>query len=152
MISFATSLVTISTAVWVGAIVFQAAVVAPSVFATLEESQAHMLLRTLFPRFFRLGLACGSVMLASVLVLIAVEGGNSALAGLAGVVLIMLLLAGMALRMVPSINAARDAGAAGRTRFDRLHQLSVLLTVSMLALGVAVLIGLSDARLLGAGS
>ena len=67
METFAAAVLTISAGVWIGAIVFQSAVVAPAVFVDLDEAAARSFLRTLFPRFFRLGLVCGALMLAALL-------------------------------------------------------------------------------------
>lgn len=139
METFTTALFTIAAAVWIGAIVFQSAIVAPAVFVDLDEAAARSFLRTLFPRFFRLGLVCGALMLAS-LVLAGSLGGWSA----TGVVLAagtatMFALGGISLALVPHINAARDQGDAGAGRFRRLHGASVLLTIGVLLIGIALL-------------
>ena len=54
--------------------------------------------------------------------------------------------------MVPAINAARDAGEAGKACFDRLHRLSVLFTVVILLLGIGVVALVSAGQLLGPGA
>lgn len=118
---------------WLGSIIFQSAVVAPVAFSSLDQDGARRLLRRLFPRFFRLGIACGVVALSGI-----------ALAGRAPGSLVFLIVAGMlfanviALAMVPAINAASDAGAAGKQRFRILHGTSVLLTLGVLAGCIAV--------------
>jgi hypothetical protein len=61
----------------------------------------------------------------------------------------MLILEAASLWMVPAINAARDAGAAGKARFDRLHRVSVLFTVVILILGIGVVALISVGRPLG---
>ena len=135
----------LACAVWVGAIVFHSAIVAPSVFATLDPARASTLLRTLFPRFFRLGLVCGAIMAVALLLQAGLSVWTPALTILAVLTVSMTALEGLSLWLVPKINAARDAGDAGTARFASLHRLSVLLTVAILVLGVAVLaiIGLS---------
>ena len=135
----------LACAVWVGAIVFHSAIVAPSVFATLDAARASALLRTLFPRFFRLGLVCGGIMAVALLLQAGLSVWTPALTMLAVLTVSMSALEGLSLWLVPKINAARDAGAAGTARFASLHRLSVLLTVAILLLGVAVLaiVGLS---------
>ena len=131
--------ITLATAVWVGAIVFQSAVVAPSVFTTLDTSDASALLRNLFPRFFAAGLVCGAVMVIAV-GLLWLTGAAGDLALTAGAVAIaMLALQFAASRMVPAINAARDAGDAGKRRFGRLHAINVAMTVLVLLLGIGLL-------------
>ncbi len=139
METVAIAVLTISAGVWVGAIVFQSAVVAPAVFVDLDEASARSFLRTLFPRFFRLGLICGALMLAGLLGLVAVAGWSATGILLACTTVVMVVLEAISLAMVPHINAARDAGEAGRAKFARLHRTSVLLTVAILLLGVSVL-------------
>lgn len=134
---------------WIGAIVFQSAVVAPTVFVDLDESTARVFLRRLFPRFFRLGLICGVLMLVG-LALVGFDAPNAL--PIAALTAAMLILEAASLWMVPAINAARDAGAAGKARFDRLHRLSVLFTVVILFLGIGVLALISVGRPLGPGA
>ena len=142
------TLFTIATAVWIGAIVFQSAIVAPAVFATLNETAARAFLRTLFPRFFRFGLVCGALMLASLVLAGTVAGWSATTAGLAAGALLMTLLGATSLALVPRINAARDAGPDGATRFKRLHRASVLSTLAVLAIGIALIavVGLNAAE------
>ncbi len=130
---------TIAAGVWVGAIVFQSAVVAPAVFVHLDEASARSFLRTLFPRFFRFGLTCGALMLAGVVGYGAAAGWSATLILLAAGTGVMIALESISLAMVPHINAARDAGEFGRAKFARLHRTSVLLTVTILLLGVLIL-------------
>ncbi|MEM7503724.1 MAG: DUF4149 domain-containing protein [Pseudomonadota bacterium] len=123
----------------VGAIVFQTAVVAPTVFASLDEAAARLFLRRLFPRFFKLGICCGGLMVVTSLGAGLTASWTGSLSWLAAASTLMLILEAVSLGMVPHINAARDAGDEGRSRFSRLHLISVLLTVSILLLGVGVL-------------
>lgn len=139
METLAVALLTTSAGVWVGSIVFQSAVVAPAVFVDLDEASARSFLRTLFPRFFRLGLICGALMLAGLLGYVAVAGWTATGVVLACTTVVMVMLEAISLAMVPHINAARDAGEAGRAKFARLHRTSVVLTVAILLLGVSVL-------------
>ncbi len=142
----ALSIAAVGTAVWVGAIVFQSAIVAPSVFSALQPSDASKFLRRLFPSFFRLGIVCGGIMTLGFAFLSFARGYqlwpfvvSAAMTGMAIV----------SLAMVPHINAARDAGDAGAAMFERLHRLSVLLTVVILLAGLVVLAHVS--RLAAAG-
>lgn len=129
----------VAAAVWTGAIVFQSAVVAPAVFRTLDEGAARAFLRALFPSFYRFGLACGSVMLLSLGLIALLSGMTPALGALALIAATMLILEVVSLRLVPAINAARDAGESGAARFSRLHRVSVMLTVIVLVLGVVAI-------------
>ena len=131
---------TLAASAWLGAIVFQSAVVAPAVFAELDDAAARAFLRTLFPRFFRLGLVCGALMIASLVASVTAEGWSTTLAALAAVSAVMIVLNAISLAMVPHINAARDAGEAGDTPFRRLHRTSVLLTLAVMVLGTAALV------------
>ena len=135
----------LACAIWVGAIVFQSAVVAPSVFTTLDQTRASTLLRTLFPRFFKLGLVCGAIMALALALQAGLSAWTPVLTALASLTALMLVLEGLSLWLVPRINAARDAGNAGAARFANLHRLSVLLTLAILFAGIAalVMIGLS---------
>lgn len=139
MEALATVLITIATGTWVGAIIFQSAVVAPSVFVDLDSDAARRFLRTLFPRFYRLGLVCGGVALACIAFIAMSSGWSDALRILAAAASLMLVLEGVSLWLVPRINTARDAGEAGMARFERLHRISVALTVVILVIGVIVL-------------
>lgn len=138
-----TLLLVAAAGTWIGAIVFQSAVVAPTVFVDLDEPTARVFLRRLFPRFFKLGLVCGALMLAGLALL---GFGTPKALPIAALTIAMLVLEAASLWMVPAINAARDAGAAGKARFDRLHRLSVLFTVVILFLGVGVLALVSAGR------
>lgn len=140
---------TIAAGVWIGAIVFQSAVVAPTVFAGLDEAQARRFLRTLFPRFFRLGLVCGVVMATTLAVVTVYDGGSNLLTSLSVITAVMLIFQTISLSLVPLINAARDAGQDGATRFKRLHRLSVILTVLVLLLGMLAIAAVGQVTSLG---
>jgi uncharacterized membrane protein len=128
----------IAAAIWVGSIVFQSFLVAPTVFRHVDDQSAGRFLRAIFPRFYKLGMACGAAMLGAVT--IALLTGLAPGPGMLPVAIVIMTAAQLiSLRMLPSINAARDAGEAGRLRFKRLHAVSVGLTLLTLALGVGVL-------------
>lgn len=140
MEAFAAPVLLIPLAIWVGAIVFQSAIVAPAVFAALDAENARLFLRTLFPRFFRLGIVCGSIMIAGVIALGLVARWSDKLLTIAALSAIMLILQTVSLKLVPHINAARDAGEAGSARFHTLHRLSVGFTVVVLLMGTIALV------------
>lgn len=122
------SLLTLAVGAWLGAVVFQSALVAPVVFSTLDAGGARDVLRTLFPRFFLLGVGCLATALVAALLLPAASGRALPI-GILATALAMIVAARL---LVPAINRARDAGDAGRKRFGRLHGLSVLLTLASL--------------------
>ncbi len=123
---------------WLGAILFHSAVVAPATFRQLPADLAGAFLRTLFPRFFVFGLICGSAMVAASGVLLlwqtSIESPHWPFLG----ALFMVGLEAISLAMVPAINRARDEGRTAA--FGRLHGVNVLLTLVILAVGVALLV------------
>lgn len=139
MEALATAVVTIAMATWVGAIIFQSVVVAPAVFVDLDREAARRFLRTLFPRFYRLGLVCGLITLAGIASIALMSDFSKSLAALTAAAMLMLVLEFISLWMVPRINAARDAGELGVARFEYLHRISVALTIVILILGIIIL-------------
>jgi uncharacterized membrane protein len=133
----------LAAAVWIGAIVFQSFIVAPLVFRRLEPDPAQTFLRAIFPRFFRLGVACGSLMLAGLAAAVMADSSAGVPSWLFAAAAAMTAAAAWGLALIPGINAARDAGSAGAARFRRLHGLSVVLTLLNLALGISVLVALT---------
>ncbi len=131
------SLLLVVTGTRLGAIVFQSAFVAPVVFTELDAAAAGRVLRRLFPRFFTLGIACGTILLVALLISGLLTGFGAPLPVLLAIAAAMTVLDAAALALVPSINAARDRGDAGRARFRSLHRLSVLATVAVLLLCIA---------------
>lgn len=129
----------IAIAVWTGAIVLQSAVVAPSVFRTLDEQLAGAFLRALFPPFFRVGMTCGAVATIALVPAAALTGWPRPLLVIVAGGILVWLLAALSLKLVPAINAARDAGEAREQRFRRLHGVSVVLTVLGLLIGLTTL-------------
>lgn len=131
------TLLLVITGTRLGAIVFQSAYVAPVVFAELDEAAARRFLRSLFPRFFRLGIVCGASVLVVLLAVGLLTGFGAPLPLLIALASAMTALDAAALALVPAINAARDDGESGAARFRSLHLLSVLATIAVLFLVVA---------------
>ncbi len=152
MITISIAAANIATAILVGSIVFQSFIVAPTVFHRLENPQAGRLLRALFPRFYLLGLLCGLVLLLGVGSVGISQGWSAQTKWLLSAAVFMTALQLFSLWLVPHINAARDAGIAGQGRFQRLHGLSVLLTILVLILGVGVLVVLTNAGVMPTGT
>jgi hypothetical protein len=122
-----------------GGMVYFAATVAPVVFRTLAADEAGRLIRRLFPPYYRLG----AILTGLATLLLIVAGSGEAWA--TGCTAAVFLLAWMWL--MPRINAARDAEAAGvdgaGRRFARLHRLSVALNVGQMALLAVVIVRLA---------
>ncbi len=123
--------------VWTGAILFHSAVVAPATFKVLDSNAAGLFLRRLFPSFFRFGLVCGGLMLVGLVV--DATFASSVRGNALAITVAMCVLQAICLAMVPAINAARDEGEGGKRRFGRLHLVNVLLTISVLVMGLVVI-------------
>jgi len=140
----------LSWALWIGAIVFFLFVVAPTAFRTLEVEHAGKFIRTVFPRYYLVGLVCALFGLMSGGLLIAMrfwplKGGSTVLVLLFGM-MVMVLWARQ--RLVPRMNSLRDEAHEARekededareevlVRWQRLHRLSVRLNLLVLLLGL----------------
>ena len=124
-------LIAVLVSIWVGSIIFFSAIIAPTVFKVLDEKSAGLFLRAFFPKYYIFGLIIGGLSLVLIFLLnIPVN-----------TVLLALLIAMIALTvtsklMIPVINAARDMGEAGVSRFKKLHTMSVMLNVLTLVVGL----------------
>ena len=119
-----------------GAMLFFAVGVAPTVFQALPIAEAGMFLRTLFPRYY-LALTVGS----------GLAGGLwLSSAPLAAAVCWLIALSTLWIRqsLLPRINQLRDAELAGDaaagTRFATLHRVSVTINLVQLLALVALLL------------
>ena len=110
----------------VGVILFQTAVIAPTVFRSLGPDQAGPFLRKVFPKFF------------VVLVVMGIAGAISALASDASyqlwICLVTLTLGLLAFLLIPMTNKSRDDG--NEKLFKKLHNASVLMTVLILVVNL----------------
>lgn len=110
----------------VGVILFQTAVIAPTVFRSLGPDQAGPFLRKVFPKFF------------VVLVVMGIAGVISALASDASyqlwICLVTLTLGLLAYLLIPMTNKSRDEG--NEKLFKKLHNASVLMTVLILVVNL----------------
>lgn len=125
----------LAMAVWMGGIVFFSFVTAPVLARVLDAEGFARVVRTLFPRYYLLGAVCGAALLG-----VAVTRGalwvwnDPAVAAVALFAVLTLAQVGARQWLTPAINAARDAGVAGKAKFDRLHALSVRLNGLVLLL------------------
>ncbi len=110
----------------VGVILFQTAVIAPTVFRSLGPDQAGPFLRKVFPKFF------------VVLVVMGIAGAISALASDASyqlwICLVTFTLGLSAYLLIPMTNKSRDEG--NEKLFKKLHNASVLMTVLILVVNL----------------
>jgi hypothetical protein len=133
-------LLVIGWAVWLGSVVFFSFVVAPTAFAALGREGAAPLMRSIFPRYYLVGLASGAAMLIAAFAL------GAGLPITVPIVIGLALVAYARQVLTPAVNRARDAH--DDDHFARLHVLSVRLNIVVLALLLllgAVIAGLTRA-------
>ena len=120
------NLLTFLNGLVVGVILFQTAVIAPTVFRSLGPDQAGPFLRKVFPKFF------------VVLVVMGTAGAISALASDASyqlwICLVTLTLGLLAYLLIPMTNKSRDEG--NEKLFKKLHNASVLMTFLILVVNL----------------
>lgn len=129
----------LAVSVWIGNVACVSFVVTPAAHNNFPTPEARKFLRPIFPRFYRMGLICGFVALAAVLI------GR---AGLTQEELVR-LSAPVAIAMVTTLAGGefvlprmRDIDQSD-PRFERLHFASTMLnstTLGALALAVAAVI------------
>jgi hypothetical protein len=142
----------ISIVVWLGGMVFFTIIAAPSIFAVLATADAGKVVSTIFPRYYVMGYAAGTISLI-LAIYFALQHGPRLWWGLAafalGVALAMTLYAGAALR--PRINAIRDVTTEAnpdpvrKAEFDQLHRLSVALNGGVMVLNLFALLSTATA-------
>ncbi|MDA0237133.1 MAG: DUF4149 domain-containing protein [Proteobacteria bacterium] len=111
----------------VGVIVFQTAIVAPVVFTALSGADSSVFLRKIFPRFFVLLATLGAA--ANIAAIFAQDGQAIITSGATVTFSVFAYL------LIPMTNKSRDEG--NEKAFKRLHLVSVLLTLGMLAINFA---------------
>mgnify|MGYP003326357507 FL=1 len=114
--------------IWVGSIIFFSAIIAPTVFKALDEKNAGIFLRAFFPKYYIFGIILGFIAL--------ILGIKAMSLILVSMVIAMILLSIISRLMIPVINAARDMGVEGESRFKKLHTLSVFLNILTLIIGL----------------
>lgn len=131
------TLALIATALCLGGMILFTIVIAPTIHRALPRETAGQFLRVLFPAYHLFVFATAA-------------GAAVALIPLSGTAAgIMAALAGLAIWsrqvLTPRINALGEQRAAGDAdaarRFSRLHRLSVIANIMMMAAGMAVLAG-----------
>ena len=117
--------------VWSGVIIFFSAVVAPTVFKSLEEKEAGVFLRAFFPKYYNFGILLG---IAGLIYIFFMGDMDSLLLGL---ITFMTILTFSGKLMIPVINNARDT--ANEKLFKTYHLISVLMNVVTLIAGLILL-------------
>jgi len=117
--------------VWSGVIIFFSAVVAPTVFKSLEEKEAGVFLRAFFPKYYNFGILLG---IAGLIYIFFMGDMDSLLLGLIAFMTILTISGKL---MIPVINNARDT--ANEKLFKTYHLISVLMNVVTLIVGLTLL-------------
>jgi hypothetical protein len=131
--------------VWIGEVIFFSFVAAPSLFRTFPVPEAGRAVGAIFPIYYRVGYACGIVVLLASFVFL---GGAAARLWwgvhtcLAAIMLAATLYAGLvvlprATVLRPEIHAVAVPPEV-KAEFDRLHALAVQLNGLVLLCGIGV--------------
>ena len=123
--------ITVLISIWIGVIVFFSAIIAPTVFKTLDEKSAGVFLRAFFPKYYLFAIVIGLASLALIMIF------NIEMSNILYIAIVSMTILSIISRfMIPIINNARDMGEKGKQKFNRLHALSVSLNVITLVIGV----------------
>ena len=60
--------ITVLISIWIGVIVFFSAIIAPTVFKTLDEKSAGVFLRAFFPKYYLFAIVIGLAALALIMI------------------------------------------------------------------------------------
>tara|TARA_B100000902_G_C27063709_1_gene790412 strand:+ start:473 stop:871 length:399 start_codon:yes stop_codon:yes gene_type:complete len=123
--------ITVLISIWIGVIVFFSAIIAPTVFKTLDEKSAGVFLRAFFPKYYLFAIVIGLAALALIMIF------NIEMSNILYIAIVSMTILSIISRfMIPMINNARDLGEKGKQKFNRLHALSVSLNVITLVIGL----------------
>ena len=113
----------------VGAIVLQVAIVAPSMFRTLDMENFGKAIRAIWPKFFAMVAVLGVLSFAVVYLNSELSIYHSAIA------ILSVILASICYAIIPATNRATDNG--DHKTFKILHRISVSFTIILLVFNVA---------------
>ena len=116
--------------IWSGTIIFFSAVVAPTVFKSLDEREAGVFLRAFFPKYYIFGIVLGVV---SIIYLLFSPVHSHLLYS----IIAMTVLTILGIMSIPIINKARDTN--NEQAFKRYHLISVMMNVLTLVIGIIIL-------------
>ncbi len=115
----------------VGTIILQSAIIAPTIFTTLEQDNARKLIRNIFPKLFKFIALLSLIMIINSFV---VETSPF----LKIIYFTTFLLMTINFLIIPATNKSRDEG--NNQKFKLLHSLSVLTTMLILLVHSYVII------------
>lgn len=130
---------------WVGGVALFTFVLTPIIFRSNDRDVAGRIVGTLFPAYFRWGLACGAVALVTLLIL----RGKNFVPSLVILILMLSLAAFQAFHIEPrAAELKREIPSFVTTpkehplrrEFSRLHAISAVCNLSVFAGGVALVI------------
>ena len=133
----------LSLVVWIGSIVFFSFFVAPVVFKTLEREKAGELVGIIFPRYYKVGYVCGTLIFLSFLISGAEEIGLKWFAW--GIMGLASVVAGVVVNpkaklLKEKIKSASDGEKSElEAKFKSLHSFSVKLNAVTLFSGLWLL-------------
>ena len=116
--------------IWSGTIIFFSAVVAPTVFKSLDEKEAGVFLRAFFPKYYIFGIFLGVI---SIIYLLFSPVHSHLLYS----IIAMTVLTILGRMSIPIINKARDTN--NEQAFKRYHLISVMMNVITLVIGIIIL-------------
>ena len=116
--------------IWSGTIIFFSAVVAPTVFKSLDEREAGVFLRAFFPKYYIFGIVLGAI---SIIYLLFSPVHSHLLYS----IMAMTVLTILGRMSIPIINKARDTN--NEQAFKRYHLISVMMNVLTLVIGIIIL-------------
>ena len=116
--------------IWSGTIIFFSAVVAPTVFKSLDEKDAGVFLRAFFPKYYIFGIVLGVI---SIIYLLFSPVHSHLLYS----IIAMTVLTILGRMSIPIINKARDTN--NEQAFKRYHLISVMMNVITLVIGIIIL-------------
>ena len=116
--------------IWSGTIIFFSAVVAPTVFKSLDEREAGVFLRAFFPKYYIFGIILGVI---SIIYLLFSPVHSHLLYS----IIAMTVLTILGRMSIPIINKARDTN--NEQAFKRYHLISVMMNVLTLVIGIIIL-------------
>ena len=123
--------ITVLISIWIGVIIFFSAIIAPTVFKTLDEKSAGVFLRAFFPKYYLFAIVIGLASLALIMIF------NIEMSNILYIAIVSMTILSIISRfMIPIINNARDMGEKGKQKFNRLHAMSVSLNVITLVIGL----------------
>lgn len=145
MLGFVKWLYLMALIVWLGEVIFFSFVGAPSLFRTFPVPEAGRAVGAIFPVYYRIGYACGVVVLVASFVFLGAASSRlwwGVHTFLAAIMLAATLYAGLAVLpratvLRPQIHAL-EVPPQVKAEFDRLHALAVRLNGLVLLCGIGV--------------